>query len=136
MTGTKLPSKKQVLCMLLYHHKALKEARHRSAIAVIKEILLFWYKARIPVRPEHHAVKQLEALHDKWQKLKKNVKRTSETQYAKIQAFVDQLGDPFDIAHQDALVLVKNPEDKQFLLVQREKGRHVHMGSADMALSL
>ena len=79
ITGTKLPSKKQVLCMLLYHHKALKETRPGSAIAVIKEVLLFWYKARIPVRPEHHAVKQLEALHDKWQKLKKNVKRTSET---------------------------------------------------------
>ena len=63
---------------------------------VIKELLLFWNKARIPVRPEHHAVEQ-------------NAKRTSETQQAKIQVFVDQLGDLLDIAHQDALVLVKNP---------------------------
>ena len=136
ITGTKLPSKKQVLCVLLHHHKTLKKALHASAIAVIKEVLLFWNKARIPVRPEHHAVKQLEALHDKWQKLKKNAKRTSETQQAKLQAFVDQLGDLFDIAHQDALILVKNPEDREFLVAQREKGRRGHMGSADMALNL
>ena len=121
--------------MLLYHHKALKEARHGGAIVVINEVLLFWYKARIPIRPDNHAVKQLEALHDIWQKLKNKVKRTSETQHAKIQAFVDQLGDLFDISYQDALVLVKNPEDKELLLIQREKGRRVHMGSADMALS-
>ena len=136
ITGTKLPSKKQVLCMLLYHHKALKETIRGSAVAVIKEVLLFWNKARTPVRPEHHAVKQLEALHDKWQTLKKNAKRSFETQQAKIQAIVNQLGDLFDIAYQDALVLVKNPEDKEFLHVQHEKGRRGHMDSADMALNL
>ena len=64
ITGTKLPSKRQVLCVLLHHHTALKKTIHRSAMAVIKEVLLFWNKARIPVHPEHHAVK-LEALHDK-----------------------------------------------------------------------
>ena len=105
-------------------------------MAVIKEVLLFWNKAQIPVHPEHHAVKQLEAVHDKWQKLKKNAKRTSETQQAKIKVFVDQLGDLFDIAHQDALVLVKNPEDREFLLAQREKDRGGHMGSPDMTLNL
>ena len=89
ITGTELLPKKQVLCVLLYHHKTLKKTVHRSAIAVIKEVLIFWNKAQIPVRPEHHAVKQLEALHDKWQKLDKNAKRTSETQQANIQAFVD-----------------------------------------------
>ena len=136
ITGRKLHSKRQVICVLLHHYKALKKTMHRSATAVIKEIFLFWNKARIPVRPEHHAVQQLEVLHDKWQKLKKNAKRTSETQQAKIKAFVDQLGDLFDIAHQDALVLVKNPEDREFLLAEREKGRRGHLGSADMALNL
>lgn len=135
ITGTKLPSKRQALCVLLYHHKTLKKTIHESAIAVMKEVLVFWDKARIPVRPEHHAIKQLETLHDKWKKLKKNAKRTSETQQSNVQAFADQLGDLFDIAHQDALILVKNPEDREFLLAQREKGRRGCMGSADMTLN-
>ena len=42
-------------------------------------------------------------------------------------AFVDQLGDLVDIALQDALILEKNPEDKEFLLAQCEKGRRRHM---------
>ena len=36
---------------------------------------------------------------------------------------------------QDALTLITNPEDKAFLLAQREVGRIGCMGSVDMALS-
>ena len=135
LTGTKLPSKKQVLCVLFYHHKTLKKTLHESAAAVIKEVSVFWDKARIPVRPQHHAIKQLETLHDKWQKLKKNAKRTSETQQCNVQAFVDELEDLFDIAHRDALSLIKIPEDRDFLLAQREKGRRGCMGAVDGALT-
>lgn len=114
--------------MLLYHHKTLNKTIHESATAVINEVLVFWDKAKIPVRPQHHAIKQLETLHDKWQKLKKNSKRTSATQKSNEEAFSDQLGDLFDIAHQDALSLLKNQEDRDFLLAQREKGC---MGAVD-----
>lgn len=135
ITGSKLPSKKQVLSVLFYHHRTLKKTIHESATAVIKEVLVFWDKARIPVRPQHHAIKQLETLHDKWQKLKKNANRTSQTQLCNIEEFTNQLDDLFDIAHQDALTLLKNPEDRDFLLAQREKGRRGCMGPVDSKLA-
>lgn len=135
ITGSKLPSKKQVLCVMLYHHKTLKKTIHESATSVIKEVLVFWEKARIPVRPQHHAIKQLETLHEKWQKLKKNANRTSETQLSNVEAFSDQLADLFDIAHQDALMLIKNPEDRDFLIAQRDKGRRGCMGAVDKILA-
>ena len=67
ITGTKLPSKKQVLCVFAYHHNTLKKKNiHESATTVIGEVHVFWDKALVPVRPQHHAVKQLEILFEKW----------------------------------------------------------------------
>ena len=82
------------------------------------------------MRPEQHAISQLESLHDRWIKLKKNAGRKSETQTANEQLFVDSLADLFDMAHMDALKLIKIPED-EFLVAQRESGRKGCMGSLD-----
>ena len=68
-------------------------------------------------------------------KLKKNASRQSETQRTNEAAFINQLGDLFDIAHQDALTLIKNPEDREFLLAQRESGRCGSMGPVDNVLA-
>ena len=43
--------------------------------------------------------------------------------------------DLFDPAHVDALVLMKNPEDRDFLVAQRQKGRPGCIGSMDMVQS-
>jgi hypothetical protein len=42
--------------------------------------------------------------------------------------------DLFDVAHQDALGMIKIPEDKAFLLAQREKGRRGIMAGVDVSL--
>ena len=49
--------------------------------------------------------------------------------------FTNDLDNLFDIAHQDALTMITNPEDNAFLLVQREVGRIRCMGSVDITLS-
>lgn len=136
ITGSKLPSNKQALSVFFYHHRTLLKTVHESAVLVVKEVVSFWNKARIPVRPQHHAVKQLESLFETWQKLKKNSKRTSQTQTANESHFTDSLDDLLDIAHQDAMCLIKIQEDKDFLLAQREKGRRGCMGSVDKSLTL
>ena len=41
----------------------------------------------------------------------------------------------FDIAHQRALEMIKNEEDKEFLLAQREKRRRGSMGGIDLKLA-
>ena len=49
--------------------------------------------------------------------------------------FVDVLDDLFDVAHADALQLIKIDEDREFLIAQREIGRRGCLGSIDMKLT-
>ena len=49
-------------------------------------------------------------------------------------AFRDCLEDLFDIAHADALNMISNDEDKQFLMAQRGKGRRGCMNKIDGVL--
>ena len=45
--------------------------------------------------------------------------------------FIDRLEDLFDVAHALALDMINEPENKEFLFAQREKGRRGVMGSVD-----
>lgn len=48
---------------------------------------------------------------------------------------MDELDDLFDIAHGDAMQLIKDDEDKEFLRKQREKGRPGSMAGVDAILA-
>ena len=52
------------------------------------------------------------------------------------QAVKESLDDLFDIAHRDALTLIKIEEESIYLQAQREKGRRGTMGSVDRTLAL
>ena len=69
-----------------------------------------------------------------WQALKRNANGRSETQMKKEQAFKADFNDLFDVAHADALTLIKITEDREFLVAQREKGRRGCMSSVDKQL--
>ena len=75
----------------------------------------------------HHVRK----LHDKWACLKKSINKKTECNLAKQAEFLEELQDLFDIAHQNAMSLMKIEEDKAFLLAQREKGRKGSFGMLD-----
>ena len=135
ITGSKLPSYRQVLKVFFHYHKTLKKTIHESSRLVIKQVLQFWKKARIPTRLEKHAIQKLESLYDKWIKLKKNASRQTDTQKKKENEFIENLENLFDIAHMDALMIMKIKEDRDFLLAQREKGRKGCMGQVDMVLA-
>ena len=130
LTGSKLPSNKQVLSLFFYKHKTLKQPIRESARVVVREAAVFWDKARIPIRPEQHAIAHLEQLHHQWLLLQRNASRKTDTQRANEASFVDKLEDLFDIAHMNALKMIKIEEDRAFLLAQ-EKGRRGCMGSID-----
>src|SRR6218665_2427938 len=49
--------------------------------------------------------------------------------------FVDDLDNLFDMAHMNALNLIKIKEDREFLVSQRENGHRGCMGPVDMALA-
>jgi hypothetical protein len=52
----------------------------------------------------------------------------------KVNHFVYNLDDLFDVAHANAMNLIKLQEDKEFLKTQREKGRRGSMGALDRKL--
>ena len=135
ITGSKLPSNQQVLQRFFHLHKIEQQTISVSATETMKEVLQFWYKARIPVRKDCHIITKIKDLHLKWTKIKKNAYRRTDTQKEKEQQFTDSLTDLFDIAHSDALTMIQLPEDREFLKAQREKGRHGCMGPVDMTLA-
>lgn len=98
---------------------------------VINSVVIFWQQARIPTRYESRCVEKLEKLYDKWKAIQKKIpsKRTGAQN-----AFVDCLDDLFDIASADALETIRIEEDKQFLIMQRQKGRPGCVIGADMNL--
>lgn len=121
--GSKLPSIKQVLSVLFFNMRKVNLNLHDSAKLVIREVVIFWEKARIPVREEYHLLKKVESLYNEWRNLQKHSTRKSARDRKNEEDFVNKFDDIFDIAHARALNLMKIESDKQFLIAQRTKGR-------------
>jgi len=62
-------------------------------------------------------------LYEEWRTLQKHAPRTTEVNKKKQECFVNELVDLFDIAHKDALDIIKIEIDRHFLLSEREKRR-------------
>ncbi|ESO02979.1 hypothetical protein HELRODRAFT_80695 [Helobdella robusta] len=129
ITGGKLPSNRQVLRSLFYNIREVKLNIKDAARLTIKEVFIFWEKARIQTKHLKDSVAKLEKLHEEWRKLQKNFNRTGPAQIEKEKLFKAILDDLFDIAHQDAL---QTATDRLFLLKQRKKGRPGVMGGVDL----
>lgn len=132
--GAKLPSKRQVLSHFLYLHTEKKMMTRLASKCVLEKVETFWHRARVPTRYRQDSIKQLESLFEKWQGLKKNANRQTATQRSNEEKFMETMDDLFDIAHADALSMIKIEEDRKFLLSQREKGRSGSMTSVDTVL--
>lgn len=107
-----------------------------SANLVVKGILVFWEKARIPTKHEADCRTKLLRLYGEWQTLRKHAKRSTDAHENAEKKFVDDLDSLFDVAHLDALRLIKYEEDKVFLQLQRQKGRPGCMAGVDTNLPL
>ncbi len=134
-SAVKLPSRGEVLRVMFHYHNNDKLSL-RDSIAKTTELLLpVWERARIPTKAPTHVVEHIRKLHAEWQNLKKLVNRKSQSNLLNQQVFTDSLHDLFDIAHQNALDLIKIEEDRQFLMAQREKGRRGCMAGVDRILA-
>ena len=122
ITGSKLPSNRQVLQHFFHLHKTKSKTISASVTATMTEIVQFWDKARIPVRKDCNIIAKIKKLHSTWIAVKKNASRRADTQKEKERQFIGSLDDLFDIAHAEALNIIQLPEDKDFLQAQRKKG--------------
>lgn len=133
--GSKLPSNRQVLSVLFYNIRVVKLTFHESAKLTVEELLIFWKKARIPVRQDHHIVLKIQQLYEIWRKIQKNANRKDNpAQSQREDEFCSKLDDLFDVAHKDALNMMSIQEDKNFLLMQRQKNRPGCMLGVDKTL--
>lgn len=136
ITGAKLPSNRQVLQLLFYNMRFVYRNLRQSAKLTINAAIIFWQQAHIPTKDVARCVDKLENLYKCWQNIKKTApNKRSETQKKTVKIFVEDLDNLFDIAHRDALILMKIKEDKEFLLLQKQKGRPGCMAGVDMVLS-
>ncbi|KAL4091591.1 hypothetical protein QTP88_026257 [Uroleucon formosanum] len=114
---------KNVLSVLFFNMRKVNLNLRDSAKLVIREVIIFWEKARSPVREEYHLLKKVESLYNEWRNLQKHSTRKSTKDRKNEEIFVNKLNDIFDIAHERALDIMKIECDKQFLIAQRTKGR-------------
>lgn len=131
---SKLPSIGEVLRLFFYYKTEEKRTIRDSATVAACEVMNLWEKASIPTRLKKHIISKIEKYFKEWQNLKKNKenkKKRSEALKKKEQDWQYKLEDLFDIAHSDALSIMTEEEDKQFLLAQRQKGRQGLIGSVD-----
>ncbi|XP_050525104.1 uncharacterized protein LOC126896392 isoform X2 [Daktulosphaira vitifoliae] len=107
ITGGKLPSNRQVFLVFFYNLRVVKLNMRQSAHLAIKETIIFWVKARIPVRDTQHCVAKLENFYQKWRSVQKNRKSRTKWQVSLENQFSETLDDLFDIAHADALNIIR-----------------------------
>lgn len=133
---SKLPSRGEVLKVLFGYHIGEHLSLKDSIDTTSSLLLPVWEMARIPTKAPNHVVEHIRKLHAEWQGLKKHINRQSASDINHQQTFQESLNDLFDIAHRDAMSLVKIAEDRLFLEAQRERGRRGTMGTVDTQLAL
>lgn len=121
IVSSKLPSNRDVLSILFYNLRVVKLTVRESAVLVYDEVVLFWQKARIPIRKKQRCVEKIENLHKQWRSIQKRAGKSSNIE--KEESFVENSNELFDIAHKNALEMISIEQDKEFLLSQRLKGR-------------
>lgn len=135
IVGAKLPSNEQVLKVFFYNMRYVNLAAKESAKLAIDAAMVFWRQARIPTRDDHKCTEKLLKLYEIWKNLnKKPVNEMKTEMKQKYDVFIDQLDDLFDIVRADALTIMTNEEDKEFLRKQREDGRPGSMLGVDKKL--
>lgn len=136
IVGAKLPSNRQVLEVFFYNMRIVKLNAKESASLTIDAALIFWQQARIPFRETHKCASKLIKLYEDWKILNKTkVEKMAPGLKTKYDDFIFNLDNLFDIAHADALTMMRNEEDKEFLKKQRQNGRPGSMVGVDNKLA-
>lgn len=135
IVGAKLPSNRQLLQVMFYNMRFVNLSANLSAKLAIEAANIFWEQARIPTRQPVKCQEKLMKLYELYQNIRKTTEeKRSAAKKKEAEKFLDELDDLFDIAAANALEVIKIPEDREFLVKQRQKGRPGCMAGADMSL--
>ena len=91
---------------MLHFFYFLKSHDLKKVEAVTKVVSDIWIKSGIPIKSNWLHCKQLLGMHGKWEKLKKNKNRESNTERSKRKKFCKDLQKLFDIGAENAEELI------------------------------
>ena len=138
ITGSRLPSSRQVLCCLLYHYQqGIPESKTRTQAAkqVLAQVSIFYKKANIPMISEIKACEKMIKLLDNNSKLRAIpiARRSTASTLTKLQKQQLELDKTFQIWPPNAESLIKDFEDLQFFHSMKTD-RVASFGSCDKVL--
>src|SRR6218665_915865 len=116
----KLPSNGQFLSTLFYHsqkNKTIGELLCKRPCYFRQEL-----GYTLNTRQEYNIVAKPVSLFEEWRTLLKSKGKKSKFQQAKEEAFTEKLKDLLDMAHQNAMKMIKIQEVRDLLNAQRQKG--------------
>lgn len=123
--GSKLPSKKEVLQLLLHHTTVSNLEIKVAAKKIVDPILYFWSGAEIPTMEPHNIVKKIVKLCDAYKLLERSSKNRlqKDTNLFKNREldFIFEMNNLFDIASSNLSEASENAI--QILYQQRQTGR-------------
>jgi len=140
ITGSRLPTSRQVLRCLMYHYQqGIPENKTRTMAAkvVFAQVSIFYRKANIPMISDKKSCEKIIKLLDNNSKLRAipTSRRSTASTLAKVQQHQLELDKTFQIWPPNAESLIKDPEDKQFLH-SMETNRIATFGSKDKVLQV
>ncbi|KAL4148952.1 hypothetical protein QTP88_003082 [Uroleucon formosanum] len=109
--------------VFFYNMRTVNLVTRESAALAVRECCIIWERARILIRAVQHCIDKLINLYNEWRNLQKKSKKVGESYRLKENDFKNKSNLLFDIAHSDALKLIKIDVDRQFSLNQRLPGR-------------
>jgi len=62
LTGSKLPSQREILAVFMNHHKIEHKTVKESAALLAKEVMVFWEKARISTKRNGHVAEKVKKI--------------------------------------------------------------------------
>ena len=117
-----LPTGKDVLRQYFYKVKINGNTKKASINSVSFEVLQIWTNEGIPTSQIKHINKKIEKIIDEYKNIAQNINRQTLTQNKREQVFTRKLSTYFDIAHQEAIKIMKSKrynENNAFLEDQR-----------------
>ncbi|KAG0720891.1 hypothetical protein GWK47_047526 [Chionoecetes opilio] len=117
--GAQLPSAREVPGLVIYkldvQKKAIRVWAHEVSL-VVEEVCA---RARIPLQRIDKVATKIQKLHKEYALIRKNKKCTTSTQVSEQRSLGEKLNDLFDVAHANAMAIMTEAEDEDFLLAQR-----------------
>ena len=136
ITGSRLPTVKQVVLSFLVHHAEDNSTLRDAANATVQKVVPFYCKARIPMIAQQKMTEEVLKLYQEMRSLMKisPARRDLPKEKSRIDDFKNKLNTTMKFWPRDAMSRITIQEDKDFL-TSMMSDRKATMGTVDIVLA-